>query len=477
MKDIFEHLPEIIKASSASNLGIVALMLILFSALSWGFFRRSSEKWKLTSLGILLVGCILFGYTAFETSKDPSHSSNSTTKNLVNSLTHWVTEAETARKAKTISSSSPLPTELVNSRNEFEKNWRSSSLNERKRLDAELTFKGLSYANRLYRTVESDSSIKPNAVYWADESIRFFEEIQDAVHLTEALIDKAALYLDISQLGHNDKQQFEDMAKEGDAVMSRAYQIANEQQQSTVLRISSRFYYNLARPASFRLSDEWDNNYLILAYEKALKAFEVAPENSKNANQLARATIKASKNPPQDIDPSWTEKLRDSKEKLKQAWIDSQASRTGLMERLSPLNVLGVITLETVSREWQKLNTAARRAKSKKYRDELDIDAIAPLREAVALLKNTQLRKAYGFDIYYDIARAQSVKTDVVRQISDIQSAGVFSEVKKNLGEAKENAKTSQLEASVKDIDQEITFSFLRLNEKEELKQVLSIGL
>ena len=112
MKDIVEHLPEIIKTASASNLGIVALMLILFSALSWGFFRRSSEKWKLTSLVLLLIGCVLFGYVAIDTSKDPLFSNGSTAKNLVNTLTHWVSEAETARKAKTISSSSPLPTGL-----------------------------------------------------------------------------------------------------------------------------------------------------------------------------------------------------------------------------------------------------------------------------------------------------------------------------------------------------------------------------
>jgi len=476
MKDIVGHLPEIIKAASASSLGIVALMLILFSALSWGFFRRSSEKWKLTSMLLLLIGCVLFGYVAIDASKALSTSA-STSYDLANSLKHWVSEAEAARRAKTISASSPLPTKLVNSRNEFEKNWRNSSLNERTKLDAKVTYKGLSYANRLYRVVENDSSVKPNATFWADESIRYFEETQDPVHLTEALIDKAALYLDISQLGHNDKKQFEEMAREGDAVMSRAYQTANELQQATVLRISSRFYYNLARPASFRLSDEWDNNYLLLAYQKALTAYEVEPHESKNANQLARATIKASKNPPQDTDPAWVKNLRDSKEKLKKAWLDSQASRTGLMERLSPLNVLGVITLETVSREWQQLDVDGRRVNSSKYINELNTDAIAPLREAVALLNNSQLRKAYGFDIYYDIARAQSVKVDVVRQISDTQATSELSEVKKNLMEAKENAKTSQLESSVKDIEREITFSFLMPNEKEELKKLLSIGL
>lgn len=477
MKEIIEHLPEIIKVSSTSNLGIVALMLILFSALSWGFFRNSSEKWKLTSLIILFMGCVLFGFSAFEATKNISAQNSTISPGLDDALAKWVTSAEKARNSKTISSSSPLPAELVNARNEFEEKWRNSSLLDRKKLDREMAFKGLSYVNRLYRVVENDSSLKPNANYWVDESIRFFEEMQDAYYLTEALIDKAAIYLDISQLGHNDKQQFETMAREGDAVMSRAYQTAQEQQQATVLRITSRFYYNLARPASFRLSDEWDNNYLILSYDKSLKAYEIEPENIKNANQLARATIKTSKNPPQDIDPSWAIKLRDAKEKLKKAWTDSQATRTGLMERLSPLNVLGVITLETISREWRELDEEARRNNAQKYKLEIENDALGPLREAVALLKNTQLRKAYGFDIYYDIARSQAVKTDVVRRLSEMQANVVFSELKKNLSNAKENAKTSQLEASVKDINNEISFSFLTESEKEELKQVLSIGI
>jgi len=477
MKEIAEYLPEIIKASSTSNLGIVALMLILFSTLSWAFFRQSSEKWKLTAIVLLLLGCILLGYSTLEATKDASDSNSNASLDLKNALAHWESSAETARKANTISSNSPLPTELVNARNEFEKSWRNSSLSDRKKLDTELVSKGLSYANRLYRVTESDSSTKQNANYWADESIRFFEEIQHAYYLTEALIDKAAIFLEISQLGHNDKQQFEDIAKEGDTAMSRAYQTANDEQQATVLRITSRFYYNLARPTSFRLSDEWDNNYLLLAYEKSKKAFEIASKDSKNANQLARVTIKASKNAPQDGDPLWAKKLRDSKEKLKIVLLDSQTTRTGLIDRLSPLNVLGVITLETISREWQQLDSEARRASVQKYKNEIENDALGPLREAVALLKNTQLRKAYGFDIYYDIARTLAVKTDIVRYISDTQSSAVFYELKKNLGQAKENAKTSQLEAAVKDINNEITFGFLTPSEKEELKIVLSIGI
>ena len=472
MKDIIEHLPEIIKASSSSILGIVSLMLILLSALSWGFFKHSSNQWKLTTLVLFISGGVIFGYTALDISKDPKFTSS---LSLNTSLSKWVFEYDKAKKANTISVNSALPTDLINARNDFEKYWRDASLKDKKALDTALTYKGLSYVNRLYRVVENDSSVKVNATYWANTSIRFFEEIQNRLYLTEALIDKAALYLDISQLGHNDQQQFEKMANEGDAIINQAYQTSNPQQQTTILRISSRFYYNLARPASFRLSDQWDNNYLLLAYDKALQAYQLAPNESKNANQLARVTIKTSKNPPQDTDPSWTLKLRDAKEKLKQAWLASKSSRTELMQRLSPLNVLGVITTEVQSREWQSLELSEKKLKADQYQQELELDALAPLREAVALLNNSQLRKAYGFDIYYDIARAYALKTDIVRQVAP--ATNIFAEVKANLKQAKENAKTSQLESAVKDIDNEITFSFLKTSEIDELKQVLSIGL
>jgi hypothetical protein len=144
--------------------------------------------------------------------------------------------------------------------------------------------------------------------------------MQNRQFLTDAILDKAAIFLDVAQLGHTDKQQFETVARDGDAIMIKAYQIANAEQRPSVLRISSRFYYNLARPKSFRLSDEWDNNYLLLAYEKAKAAYEIAPTDSKNANQLARTVIKSSKNPPQDSDNEWTKRLRDSQLKLKAAW-------------------------------------------------------------------------------------------------------------------------------------------------------------
>lgn len=472
MQEIMKNLPDIIKAAASSNLGIVALMLIVLAGLSYGFFRRSNEIWRFSALVLIFAGCLAFGYAVFRSVQEipPPHT------DLSSNMKKWITEAEIARSAKTISPETQLPTQLLDARNKFELSWKQAPLVERKAQDAEKVSKALSYLNRLYRTTENDSSLKPNAMFWADEAIHYFEEIQNKRFLTEAILDKAAIYLDVAQLGHNDKQQFESVARDGDAIMVKAYQIASEDQRPSVLRMTSRFYYNLARPKSFRLSDDWDNNYLLLSYEKARAAYEMAPMDSKNANQLARTVIKSSKNPPQDSDKEWTARLRDSQQKLKAAWAANQSGLVGLDQRLSPLNVFGVSTLETVAREWKDLSSAEKSFKASKYVSEIDADALSPLRETTALLQNSELRKSYGFDLYYDISRAQALKTAILKTLSADRAKKEFDDLKKNLLIAKENAKTSQLEAAVKDIDREITFTLLSNNYRTELRQLLSVG-
>ena len=474
MQEIMKNLPDIIKAAASSNLGIVALMLIVLAGLSYGFFRRSNEVWRFSALVLVCDGCLSFGYAVCRSA--PEIHSPTLNTDLSSSMEKWIAEAEIARSAKTISPGAQLPTQLLDAKNKFELSWKQSPLVERKALDIEKASKALSYLNRLYRTTENDSPLKPNAIFWADEAIRYFEEIQNKRFLTEAILDKAAIYLDVAQLGHNDKQQFESVARDGDAIMVKAYQIASEDQRPSVLRITSRFYYNLARPKSFRLSDDWDNNYLLLAYEKAKAAYEMAPMDSKNANQLARTVIKASKNPPQDSDKEWTARLRDSQQKLKAVWTANQSGLVGLDQRLSPLNVLGVSTLETVAREWQDLSATEKSSKASKYVSEIDADALSPLREATALLQNSELRKSYGFDLYYDISRAQALKTAIIKTLSADRAKKEFADLKKNLLIAKENAKTSQLEAAAKDIDREITFTFLSNNYRTELHQLISVG-
>ncbi len=473
MDDLVRNLPDIIKAAASSNLGIVALMLILLAGLSYGFFRKSKEGWRFAALVLMFIGCMSFGYAAFRSALQLNIPAQNT--NLSAITDSWIAAAEATKAAKTIAPEDQLPTPLLSARNAFEVSWKQASLSDRKTLDAEKTSKALSYLNRLYRTTENDSSLKPNAMFWADEAIRHFEETQNRRFLTEAILDKAAIYLEVAQLSNNDKQQFESVAKDGAAIMIKAYQTANESQRSSVLRITSRFYYNLARPKSFRLSDDWDNNYILLSYEKARAAYELAPTETKNANQLARTTIKASKNPPQDTDKEWVKKLREAQQILKAAWKLNQPELVGLDQRLSPLNVLGVSTIETVAREWNSLTRAEKALRAVGYVSELEADALSPLREAVVLLQNSELRQSYGFDLYYDIARAQAVKVAIISTISTLRAKKEFSELKKNFLAAKEYAKLSQLEAAANDIAKENTFGLLTNEYRAELRKLLSV--
>ncbi|MGE0666825.1 MAG: hypothetical protein AB7O49_09745 [Sphingomonadales bacterium] len=471
MNDLFERAPEIITAASSSNLGIVALMVIVFSAISFAFFRRSHEVWRLVSLVLLFAGCMAFGFAVFKSS-----ASEEVSARLSEHAQKLFVEAEAAKAAKTIVPGAALPSSLAKARNDFEGTWREASLPERRKLDPKQAYMALSAVNGLHRIEENDSSRQTDSTYWADESINYFRELQNPRLLTEALLDKAAIYLDIGQLGNDDRAQFERAAKEGDALMVAAYQTADKDQKPTVLRITSRFYYNLARPQSFRLSDNWDNNYLALAYDKALAASDLEPANIKNANQLARSTIKLSKNPPQDSDPAWTSKLRNSQQRLKAAWTANREDIVEAHPRLSALNVLGVVTMETIAREWHELGPQARRTSQARYLGELEVDSLAPLREAVALLQTSELRKSYGFDLYYDIARGHAVKIGLLRISTTSAAAADFENLKRNLLAARENAKTSQLESAIKDIGQELTFGLLTVSQRSQLVQLLSVG-
>jgi hypothetical protein len=474
MGDFAKNLPEIIKAAATSNLGIVALMCILFSCLAYGFFRKSHDTWRFAALLLFFAGCVSFGYSVIRSANETPSPTGEIT--LSAAIDKWISAAEVARSAGTISPGTTPASALIEARNQFESAWKQSSLADRKKQNPEKVSKSLSYVSRMYRVVEDDSSTKPNATFWADEAVHYFQEIQSPKLLTEALLDKAAIFLEISQLGNNDKQQFENVAREGDKIMTQAYQMANSDQRTSVLRISSRFYYNLARPRSFRLSDEWDNNYLLLAYNKAKEAYDYDHNDIKNVNQLTRAVIKVSNNPPQENDREWTKRLRDAQQSLKTAWKANQAGLTALDQRLSPLDVLGVSTFEVIAREWRDLSTQGKKSKASIYIAELETDSLTPLREAVALLQNSELRKSYGFDLYFDIARAQAVETAILRESSLQQETKEFEELKVNLRTARENAKTSQLDAAMKGLDNEITFRLLTSNERQALRKIITTG-
>lgn len=435
-------------------------------------WTRPCRAFAKVAFQLSYIGLVYFGTTALAAAAIViSGASAPETQKLSGTLDAWIKEAEVARSAKTIQSGSPLPTNLIAARTAFETSWKNESLPARRKLDKKKVSKGLSYLNRIYRIQENDSPTQKNALMWANIAIQHFEEMQDRELLLEALLDKAAVFLDLGQLANNNKDDFGKLATEGDAVMTRAFSLANEASKPEVYRVASRFYYSLARPKSFRLSDSWDNNYLLLAYSRIEIAYKLAPGDIRNANQMARTTIKVSKNPPQNQDVVWAQKLRDAKDAMKRAWDQQNTQLTDVDSRLSPLSVLGTVTLETIEREWSNTPVKNQVERTQAMIAELDSDGLAPLREAEAFLNNAVLKRSYGFDIYYDIARAQAVKTALARSIGSKHANLEFDEVKANLARAREVATSAQIDAAMKDFEQDRIFTQLGKNEQLALVQ------
>lgn len=436
----------------------------------WNRANRSLAKssFLLSYVGLVVSGTLALATAAMSLSQHTEPTAGTT---LATATKAWIAEAEAAKFNGTVVSGSPLPTALASAKVVFEAAWRNSGLKDRVAIMPDEAKNALSYTVRVYRVQEQNEPIKTNSLHWADEAIRHFEERQDKTRLVEALLDKAAIMLDLAQVRNTDKETFDGVSKTGDALMARAVAIAPPEKKADVYRISSRFYYNLARPKSFRLSEAWDNNYLLLAYERASGAYDAVPSDIKNANQLLRCAMKASRNPPQDSDPEWGRKLRAAQVAMKTAWQVNDSKTQG--DRLSPLNVLGTGTLEAVAREWKDLPTAQRPSASERLLNELANDALPKLREAEALLKNGELRIAYGFDIYYDIARTYAQRVVMMRPSNRSQASKEFEQVEVNFARARENATAVQLDSASKDVERDPSFAALSSSEQVRLRTVL----
>jgi hypothetical protein len=439
-------------------------------------WTRSSRSLAKLCFFLAYIGTVVFG-TAALAAAAIAIAQPRQEQVLAEVSQRWIETAETAQKNGTVIAGAPLPTALAGARTSFEAAWRNAGLNDRTQLAPDVAYKALSFCVKVYRVQEENEAVKTNSVHWADEAIRHFEERQDKTRLLEALLGKAAVMLDAAQQENATKDVFENVSKTGDALMTRAAGLASPDKRAEVFRLSSRFYYNLSRPKSFRLSDNWDNNYLLLSHQRASKAYELDPKDIKNINQLLRATMKASKNPPQDGDPKWAAMLRQTQLSMKALWQQHDAATTSATSRRSALSVLGTGTLEAVAREWHELPAAARRAAAPKLAAELESDALPLLRETEALLQNGELKKAYGFDLAYDIARVHAQRAVMLALVDRARAANEFREVITNIGRARERASATQVDAAMKDVQRDLSFSKLSQVERGQLSDLLRAGV
>jgi hypothetical protein len=394
---------------------------------------------------------------------------------LKESAQRWVTVAQKAREASVIAPSRPLPNEVSSTRAAFEKAWQESSLAEKRATDASLLYKAISMAAKTHRVEEGYSESKSTTFYWSDVAIAYFEEISDDQLLAESLLDKAAVYLELSQLEHTDREKFRKLAEEGDQIMARAYTVCSGEQKSEALRIWSRFYYNLARPESGDLSDTWDNNYLFLSYDKMQKAFELKPD-LKNVTQWARIVQRTAANPPQDKKSEWTKTLRSAQRDLYREWQTQKDKVSKPEDRIPPLDILAVITMDAVKREWMESSTDARPQEAGRFLSELDEVALPVAREAIGLLKTTPLAKEYHFDLYYDLGRIHATAYMILQEVTPEKAPDAVEAIITNMTTAWNGATTNQAQAALHALDRDPVLTMLPKAIKEQLTKIFQGG-
>lgn len=403
--------------------------------------------------------------------------SDSTAKPIFQPLTNWIRVAADARNAKSTAKGRPLPNGVLDARARFENWWFESPLSVKKTLIHSNIFMALWLNVRVYREEEAESLKKPSSFKWVDEAISFFEEVGDQFYLAEANVEKAAIYLEVSDLNHTNPEVFANIAKEGELIMKRASELSNDDQKSRATRIWSRFYYNLARPRSGNLTQDWDKNLLPVSYEKMLEAYRLDTNQMANVSQLARVTQKLAANPPQDTDKEWTIRLWKVQQLLKAKWSTESPKITEPQSRIASLNILAVLTMDAVLRALEEGDGAISESKRAALLDEMDNIALKSQRESLSLILATELEERYDFDIYYDLARMLTTRLQVAEVNGKRDPNGDFAAAIQNLEAARRGATDTQRQAGIESISKYPSFSRLDEARRRALANALGANL
>jgi hypothetical protein len=392
----------------------------------------------------------------------------------VGPLQEWVTVAEAARSKATIHASRPLPTEVVKTRTAFEEWWRNSGLSTRRKNAPDTVFKALSYNSRVYRMYELLDDLKPNANYWSEECLTHFEQIQHAKYITECLIDRAALYLELSQIQHTQPEKFNLVAEKGDSVMTRAAAIAADDQKPEIYRIASRFYYNLARPGTGILTETWSNNYLFLAVDSSQKAYNLDPKNIKNVTQLSRSVQRMAANEPQSADFAWTTRLRDTQGLMAKTFDAEKEKLRTPHSYIPPANILAVMTMDLARRTWEaSQKTSVDAASAIALLTEI---AIPTQVRAWALVKGTEWTKDYTFDLNYDLGRMRCAMVRIMDERGDGRADADFNLAVADMVGSTASLSVTQLRGAYMSIESDPTLRGLRADCREKLRAIFRVN-
>jgi hypothetical protein len=367
-----------------------------------------------------------------------------------------------------------MPDELAAARAAFESSWRNSGLRDRKEIPQMQLQRSLANLVRSYRLQETGNPDPKLALFWADEMISYYEQVASKRELAEAMLEKAAIYLQVAQLNHTDRNRFNQISLEGEKLLQHCMGIAEDDQRVEVLRFWSRFYYNLARPASGRLSDAWDDRYLQLADQRIDAALEREPESLKNLNEKARVTQRRARATLAAPSADWATQLWAAQKRFASVWSNADGSVTRPEDRLSPLNVLAMITLDAVSYSILVSDDRGKSTLAAGWLKEIDEVGLRAQLNAWAIIRNTELARSYGFDTVYDLARLYALRAIITgilntgRQNEDIDKTIEY------LRDARGFATVPQLDSAKQSLSGDPVFAGLPEFARTKLERVLN---
>jgi len=428
-------------------------------------------RWTMPAmLALALVGLKLdpglLGRSAWADLPDPLSqtslarlASAESTNGLGAAGTRWINVTDRLRPS--LVAGVAMPVELSAARSAFESAWLDAGRLDRAAVEPTLLNQSLSLVIRSYRFQEGGNPERPNALRWADEMISFNREVGDRRNLVEAMLEKGAIYLEMSQLVHTNPRNFERISADGDRLLQDAYGLAEGGQRPEVLRYWSRFYYNLARPRDGILSKPWDLHFLALADQRIDEAINLDRDNLRNLNQKARVTQRRARATIDAPSAQWSDRLWTVQRAFADAWKIRSTEVLRPEDRISPLNVLATLTFDAISYEIAIMDAETRARSARRLLEVLDEVALPAQRDAWATVRNSDLARQYGFDTLYDLARIHSLRA-VLGQIAGTGRQNEDVEIAlSSLREARALATVRQLDATVLSLTGEPVFAWL----------------
>ncbi|TXM96775.1 hypothetical protein FV242_33115 [Methylobacterium sp. WL64] len=216
--------------------------ILLFAGATISFAStQSSATTRVLHCGVNSAACSALTYSSVPLIQVQASPASA----LIDAAKRWLEVAERIQSSGALLSRGTLPPDLTTARTAFEQAWYNTGLQDRRETGHQTLGKAFSMLIRSYRLQERGNPDPSIAYAWADEMINFFRQTASRRELADAMLEKGAIYLEVSQLNHTDRVRFDRISSDGDQLLQDCMSIAEEDQKNEVLRYWSRFYYNV----------------------------------------------------------------------------------------------------------------------------------------------------------------------------------------------------------------------------------------